>query len=509
MRNTVDMLLAAIEHQRANRHAEAEELYRSVLAAVPDHGYALYLYGLLQLESDHAHDAVATLQQAAAARPGHSATLVNLGRALLAAGRPAEALLVADRLLAGEPQHAIAAFLRGTALNALGEPTLAVAALQYAIAHDPANAAAFLNLGNACTDLERLDDAERHCREAIRLAPDLAEAHASLGFLLTARGQLDEAIAACEAAIALRPEFAQAHWNQAVAALLAGDFALGFRKYEWRKRHDRFRRDFIDLPGLQWDGSDPAGRTIPVHAEQGLGDTIQFARYLPLIAARGGNAVLVCERSLIPLLAGIGATIVPKDASLPPYDCWIDQMSLPRVFGTRLDTIPTSEGYLCADPARISAWRASLPAGPNVGLAWAGNPAHSNDRRRSLPAAALDRILAVPGVNFVNLQVGPRASEITLADLSPRLVDYAETAALIAALDLLITVDTSVAHVAGALGRPAWVMLPYAPDWRWLLGRDDTPWYSSLRLFRQPRPGDWGSVVATVAHALASLNECQ
>lgn len=505
MPNSVDMLLAAIEHQRARRHAEAERLYRSVLAAVPDHGYALYLYGLLQLECERSHEAVAILQQAAAARPGHSATLVNLGRALLADARPAEALLVADRLLAGAPQHAEAAFLRGTALNALSEPALAVAALQCAIAHDPANAAAFLNLGNACTELDRLDDAERHCREAIRLAPELAEAHASLGFVLTARGQLDEAIAACETATALRPAFAQAHWNQAVAALLAGDLDLGFRKYEWRKRHDRFRRDFIDLPGPQWDGGDPDGRTILVHAEQGLGDTIQFARYLPLIAACGGHAVLACERSLIPLLAGIGATVVPKDASLPRYDCWIDQMSLPRVFATRLDTIPASESYLHADPARIAAWRASLPPGPNIGLAWAGNPAHSNDRRRSLPAATLDRILAVPGINFVNLQVGARAGEIGLADLSPRLVDYAETAALIGALDLLITVDTSVAHVAGALGKPAWVMLPFAPDWRWLLGREDTPWYASVRLFRQPRPGDWDAVVAAVAHALAPL----
>ncbi len=502
MPDVFNTLLAAIEHQRSARHADAEGLYRTVLAADPGHGYALYLYGLLLLETGRPHEAAATLHQAAEARPEHNATLVNLGRALLADGRPAEALLAADQLLRLETKHPEGTFLRGTALNALGQPALAVAALQCAIAHDPTNAAAFLNLGNAFTDLDRLNDAERHCREAIRLAPDLAEAHASLGFVLTARGQLSEAIAACDAAIALRPDFAQAHWNQAVAALLAGDFALGFRKYEWRKRHDRFRRDFVDLPGPQWDGSNPAGRTILVHAEQGLGDTIQFARYLPLIAALGGHAVLACERPLIPLLAGIGATVVPKDAALPAYDCWIDQMSLPRVFGTRLATIPMPEGYLRADPLRTATWRALLPPGTNVGLAWAGNPAHSNDSRRSLPPAVLDRILAVPGINFVNLQVGLRAGDIGLADWSSRLHDYAETAALIVALDLLVTVDTSVAHVAGALGTPAWVMLPNAPDWRWLLGRDDTPWYASLRLFRQPSPGDWDSVIAAVAGSL-------
>ncbi len=507
MPSVIDMLLAGIGHQRAGRRVEAEALYRSVIAAEPGNGEALYLYGVLLLQSGRSREAAASLVNATAARPGHVATLVNLGRALLASGSAREVLQVVDRVLAVEPDHPEAAFLRGTALNALAEPAKAIVAFEASLAGDPNNAAAWLNLGNACAELDRLEEAERHCREATRLAPGLAEAHCSLGFALTSLGRLDEAISACEAAIALRPDFAQAHWNQAVAALLAGDFALGFEKYEWRKRHDRFRRDFVDLPGPQWDGGDPAGRTILVHAEQGLGDTIQFARYLPLIADRGGRPVLACERSLIPLLAGLpGVTFVAKDASLPPYDCWIDQMSLPRVFGTRLDTIPSPDGYLEADPGRNAAWRATLPEGRTIGLAWAGNSAHSNDRRRSVAVAALDPILAVPGCNFVNLQVGARACELDLPDLSPRLIDYAETAALIAALDLVISVDTSVAHVAGALGKPAWVMLPNAPDWRWLLGRADSPWYQSLRLFRQPSPGCWDSVIQAVASALLHHN---
>jgi tetratricopeptide (TPR) repeat protein len=498
------MLLAAIEHQRAGRLAEAEALYRSVLAAELGHGQALYLYGLLLLNSGRSHHAATALEQAAAVRPGHAATSVYLARGLLADGRPAEALPVADRLLAAQPNHAEAAFLRGTALNALGEPALAIASFERSLLNDPGHAAASLNLGNAYADIDRWDDAERYCRKATRLAPDLAEAHASLGFILTSRGRLDAAVASCEAAIALRPDFTQAHWNQAVAALLAGDFDLGLRKYEWRKRHDRFRRDFVDLPGPQWDGGDPQGRTILVHAEQGLGDTIQFARYLPLIVARGGRVVLACERPLIPLLAQLpGVSVVPKNTPLPRFDCWIDQMSLPLAWGTRLDTIPSAGGYLRADPARTAAWRATLPGGTKVGLAWAGNPAHSNDRRRSMPATALQRIVNVPGVHVVNLQVGSRANEIGLPDLSPRLTDYAETAALIEALDLVVAVDTSVVHVAGALGKPAWVMLPHAPDWRWLLGRDDSPWYASLRLFRQPAPGDWDAVIAEVVSALA------
>ncbi len=498
------MLLVAIEHQRAGRLPEAEALYRSVLALESGHGQALYLFGLLLLKSGRSHDAAVTLGLAAAARPGHAATSVYFARALLADHRAAEALPVTIRLLVAQPDHPEAAFLRGTALNALGQPALAIASFQRALLHDPGHAAACLNLGNANVDIDRWDDAERYCREAIRLAPDLAEAHASLGFILTSQGRLDEAISACEAAIALRPDFTQAHWNQAVAALLAGDFDLGLRKYEWRKRHDRFRRDFVNLSGPQWDGGDPLGRTILVHAEQGFGDTVQFARYLPLIAARGARVVLACERPLIPLLAQLpGVRVVPKDAPLPRFDCWIDQMSLPLACGTRLDTVPSAGGYLRANPARTVAWRATLPSGTKVGLAWAGNSAHSNDRRRSMPPDALQRIVDVPGVHAVNLQVGPRATEIGLPDLSPRLTDYAETAALIEALDLVVAVDTSVVHVAGALGKPTWVMLPHAPDWRWLLGRDDSPWYSSLRLFRQPAPGDWGTVIADVVAALA------
>jgi tetratricopeptide (TPR) repeat protein len=505
MQNVVDMLRAAIALHRASNHAEAEVVYGTILEAEPSHPQALYLHGLLLLDTGRPHEAVASLEMAATSRPGHAGTQVNLIRALLADRRPAEALAVASSCPSGS---ADIAFLQGTALNALGRPAEAVVMLEQAVALDPANAAAVLNLGNGCADLDRLEEAEAYCRRAIELAPELAEAHASLGFLLTSCGRLDEAIAACEAAIALRPDFTQAHWNQAVAALLAGNFELGFRKYEWRKRHDRFRHDFIDLPGPQWDGSNPEGRTILVHAEQGLGDTIQFARYLPLIAARGGHPVLVCEQKLIPLLADMpGVVIMPKAAPLPRCDCWIDQMSLPRAFATRVNTIPSANGYLGANPTRVAYWRDSLPAGPRVGIAWAGNAAHNNDRRRSLPDTDLARVLATPGIVFVSLQVGPRSADSPLEDISPHLVDFAETAALIAALDLVLTVDTAVAHVAGAIGKRTWVMLPHAPDWRWLLGRDDTPWYSSLHLFRQPAAGDWAAVTAAVATSIAAWRD--
>jgi tetratricopeptide (TPR) repeat protein len=498
-------LLTAIRHQQAARHVEAEALYRAVLADDPNDSHARYLYGLLQLGTGQTAAAVSSLGRAASLRPFHVATRIGLGRALLAEGQPEAALGHADAVLAQEPSNAQALFLRGTALGSLGRAGTAVGVLRAAIAEDPANAAAQLNLGNALADLDELEAAENAIRRAIALDPKLVEAHVSLGFVLTSRGELAAAIAACEAALRLRPGFAQAHWNLAVAALLAGDYTSGFAEYEWRKRHDRFRRDFIDLPGPVWAGDDPAGRTILVHSEQGFGDTIQFARYLPLLAACGAEVVLACDERLVRLLGTMqGVTAVPLGGPLPRYDAWIDQMSLPRVFAAGSQAVPGRNGYLVADPVLAADWWAALPAGRKVGLAWAGNPNHSNDFRRSLPPEALAVLLAVPGIVFISLQFGPRAPEAGLPDMSDRLSDYAATAALIANLDLVVTVDTSAAHLAGALGVPCWVMLPFAPDWRWRLGCDDSVWYGGMRLFRQPAPGAWHDVVTDVAVALAT-----
>ena len=504
MQDVANRLIEAIGHQQAARYAEAEAAYRNVLAEDPDEPSATYLYGLLQLRTGRPTQAAHHLARAVVRRPGHADARLSLGRALLSAGRAVEALAEADIILAAAPSHAQALFLRGTALTALGRPAEAVASLRQAIAADPGDAASHLQLGNALADLDQLDAAETACRAALVRDPSLVEAWVSLGFILTSQGDPAGGIAACEGALARDPSCPEAHWNLAVAALLAGDYPRGFAEYEWRKRHDRFRRDFVDLPGPVWGGDDPAGRTILVHAEQGFGDTIQFARYLPRLAARGARVVLACDARLtgwLGTLPGVAAA-VPVDGTLPGHDAWIDQMSLPRAFGTRHDSIPAARGYLVADPVRQAAWWAGLPAGRKVGVAWAGNPLHTNDRRRSLPDAAVSALTSVPGISFINLQVGARAAAAGLPDLSPRLADFADTAALVANLDLVVTVDTAVAHVAGALGVPCWVLLPYAPDWRWGVGRTDTPWYASLRLFRQASPGDWDGVVGAVAAAL-------
>jgi tetratricopeptide (TPR) repeat protein len=475
-----------------------------------DDGRALYVQGLLALKGGDAQGAASLLILALRRQPTHQGMRRNLVRALLVAGRFEQVLLQADEALSAVPDDAELHFARGTALNALGHHARACAAFARALSLQPDHAPSWLNMGNASADLDDLASAEALYRMAIHLDANLAEAHASLGYIMTRQGRLPEAIEACEAAICARPDFAPGHWNLAIAALLSGDLPRGFVEYEWRKRHMRYRADFPDLAGRAWAGADADadGQTILVRAEQGFGDTIQFARYLPLIRDMGGRPILMCAPSLVPLIQSMrGVEAVSTADPLPAYDSWIDQISLPRVFGTTLETIPSPNAYLSADPDRAQTWRERLHAechdgGRKVGIAFAGNPKHPADQRRSIPGNFVEKLHDVADLTFVNLQHGLSADLPGFRDLTCWMPDYAETAALIEILDLVITVDTSVAHLAGALGKPVWVLVPHAPDWRWMLGRSDSPWYRTARLFRQPTAGDWDSVLAQVAHEL-------
>lgn len=479
------------------------QTFRPPESGPPDDGRALYVQGLLALRNGDVEEAASLLTQALRRQPAHAGMRRNLVRALLVAERYEQVVMQAAAALVGTPDDAELHFARGTALNALGQHASACAAFARALSLQPDHAPSWLNMGNASADLDDPISAETLYRTALRLDPTLTEAHASLGYILTMQGRLDEAIAACEEAICLRPDFAQAHWNLAIAALLGGDLPRGFAAYEWRKRHARYRADFPEIPGRPWDSIHADGQTILVRAEQGFGDVIQFARYLPLIRDMGGSPVLVCAPSLVPLVQSMpGVRAIGPADPVPAYDAWIDQVSLARVFGTTLDTIPAPDRYLSADPIRAQAWRARLPGGRKVGLAFAGNPRYSADRRRSIPPDLDVKLPDVAGLSFINLQHGVSAGPLRLPDLTPLMTDYAETAALIDNLDLVVTVDTSVAHLAGALGKPVWILLPHAPDWRWMLERSDSPWYRSVRLFRQPAPGDWASVLAQVMQAL-------
>ena len=492
---------------------EAIALLRVVLADRPrDVGLMLGLAHLHARAGD-TQAALSLCRTACAVAPRDAHARAALACTLVEVGHHTSALVEAEAAMVLDRGQADAWLARGAALRALDRPAEAVAALEHALVLAPGHAGVLLALGNARADCGHGAAAVELLRTAVARQPDTAATHASLAAVLTAEGFLPEAIAAGDAAIACDPIFAPGWWNRAIARLLAGDLPGGFADAEWRRRHPKFAADFATLTGPEWDGGPLAGKRLLVHAGQGMGDTIQFARYLPSLVAAGAAVTVLCASPLVGLLSQIeGITVARRIDGLPLHDLWIDQMSLPHHLGST--TVPKPEGYLAAGPAGIAEWRRQIGPGLRVGLVWAGNPAHGNDRNRSLPpgeAAQLLRPLhrlaaAIPALRLAGLQTGPRHGEVSaplgIPDYSSRLADFAETASLVAALDLVITVDTATAHLAGALGKPVWLMLPYAPDWRWQLVRHDSPWYASMRLFRQPEPGDWNAVIRAVAAAL-------
>lgn len=495
------MALGNARH-RCGDLAGAMAAWRGVLACQPSHAGAASNLAHALLELGEPAAAVQAAQLAIAAAPGSATARTLLARGLLRLNEPAGALSAAHAALTLAPDLPEALLAAGSALRAMQAPAEALPLLRRAAALAPRDAAIRLTLGNVLHALGASAEAEAAMRDALALAPAMAEAAASLGCLLTAAGRLPEAIAACRRAVALRPDLAEAQWNLGIALLLAGDLPAGFAQYEWRKRHPTHGGDFCRLPAEEWQGGPLAGRRLLVLAEQGLGDAVMFARFLPQLAAQGAQVVLACDRRLHPLLGQV-VPVVAKDGPLPPHDLWVDQMSLPLRLGTTLASIPRAAGYLLADPGLRAAWQDRLPAGRRLGLVWAGNPAHSNDARRSLPPALLAPLLALPGWQKLSLQVGGRSPVPEgVTDCAPGLADYAETAAVLALCDAVVTVDTSVAHVSGALGRPTHLLLPHAPDWRWLLERADTPWYARMTLHRQPAPGDWTGAIASACAAL-------
>ncbi len=354
-----------------------------------------------------------------------------------------------------------------------------------------------------------------YMRDAVRREPALAAPVALLeGRLLMRRNEIAAAIGCFRAGLAHTPSAPLLHVSLGHALMLLGEYEPGWAALEWRTRLDFGPAVwFPRLPGPEWRGETMPDGTLLVRAEQGMGDCLMLARYLPAIARRVGRLVLACHRPLMPLLATIPgvAAVVDMAGEMPAHDGWIFLGSVPPLFGTTLATIPFPAGFLQPDPARLAAWRARLPrtraGGLAVGLVWGGNPDKEDDADRSIPFATMRALLAVPGIRFVSLQVGRQARPPGLLDVAPHLADFAETAAAVARLDLVISVDTAVAHLAGALGVACWLLLPFAPDWRWLLRREDSPWYASLRLFRQEREGEWEPVIARLAASLAARRD--
>jgi Tfp pilus assembly protein PilF len=369
------------------------------------------------------------------------------------------------------------------------------------------------NLGAACRRLGKTEEAIAEARRAIELMPDYAEAQMNLSSALTDANRHTEATAAMIRAIEIRPDYAEAHYNLAVQLLLHGDFERGWKEYEWRTRMKSPLASRIFFQPL-WDGGELRGKTILLWSEQGLGDVIQFVRYVPQLLERGANVVLETYMPLARLIQQSmpGIRVVVAGAPLPGFDVHFPLLSLPAAFGTDLATIPSSISYLSASEEMVRAWGRRFAEGDRslrVGLVWAGRNTHINDRNRSMRLNQLGRLKDVMEATFYSLQKGPPRAQIAqsafaghLIDWTGKLDDFADTAALLANLDLVITVDTAVAHLSAAIGKLTWVLLPTPPDWRWLLKRADSPWYPMMRLFRQERAGDWEGVVAGVGEAM-------
>jgi hypothetical protein len=447
----------------------------------------------------------------------------NLGANLRSQGRSEEALACLPEALRLKPDYVEALYNLGNWHRDNKQHDEAIARYQQALRINPRSANVHNNLAGVLQSLDRLDEAAGHYHDALRLNPNHAEAHRNLGTILQIQGSFDQAMTHFESAVRLRPDFGEAHTDVSLLALLKGDYGRGWVEYEWRWKMPRVAERAFTQP--TWDGSALAGRTILLHAEQGLGDTLFFVRYAPLVKQRGGKVIVECQQALLGLLPGVEGIdqIVARDAALPEFDVHAPLASLPRIFQTTLHTIPHDTPYLHLEDQRVEHWRRALPeilgmpeARLRVGIVWQGNPKYSGDRFRSIPLLKFEVLARVEGVRLVSLQKGPGTDQLAqlggrfpIVDIESLLGEDSESltniAAVVKNLDLVIACDTAVAHLAGALGAPVWLALPHSPDFRWLLDRRDSPWYPTMRLFRQSRRCNWDDVFESMKAELMRL----
>jgi len=532
-----------------NKTDEAITHYERAIELQPNNAEAHNNLGYIFLQLKNPHLAAGCLTKALKIRPEYADAHNNLGLAHKDMGALNEALKCFKRAITLAPDYLAARNNLGMVLRTMGRPDEASPHFEHALARNPNYAEARNNLGNALRDMGKLDEAQAEYERALSINPEYAEAHSNLGNIYKDKSMFGEAIASYERALSLKPDFAtacfnigtvyqetgrhneamdyyertlkldpgygDALWNQSLLYLLKGDFDKGWKQYE--RRWVKLGPHGFNKP--LWDGSDLTGKTILLHCEQGLGDSLQFIPYAALVKQRGGKVLLACPKPLTRILEtapGIDQ-LITEGQPLPDYDCQSPLVSLPLIFNTDLDTIPANVPYLAAPPDQTAAWAERLKSckGKKVGLVWAGNPrkyhAESNavDRRRSMRLEQFAPLAEIPGIDFISLQKdGPAEQAINpppgmnLIDFMDEVSDFTDTAAIIANLDLVIGVDTSVVHLAGALAKPVWMLSRFDGCWRWLLDRSDSPWYPTMRIFRQPKAGDWTSVVENVRAAL-------
>jgi len=575
-----------LQHQQAGRVADAETVYRQIIAQQPRNPDAPHLLGLLLGQTGRYDPALQFIRRALEIDPSRSDFYAGLSAVLSAQGQFMQAAQAISRALTLKPHEAEYHFRLGHILMQLGRLDDALAAFDMAAQISPGapaahnavgiafrrkgqlNAAiawygqalsleanfpdahnnlgealyqngqldaaivacrralelrpkfpeALNNLGNALRKAGRLEEAVETYQKALAQRPDWPETHDNLGNAYFSQGELDLAAFSYANALAITPNYAPAQMNQGLLHLLRGDFEHGWDLYESRLKVPGATRP-KETPAATWDGSDLRGKRILVLSDQGFGDCIQFIRYAPMLAERGGQVVLACQEELLSLLdksGGVSQT-VKLNGPMPAADVYCPLLSLPRIFKTDLQTIPARTPYLSADAARRDQWRDRIGDSSGrlrIGLAWAGRPGDREELNRSIPLSMLAPLAEARrdhdrGALFYSLQLGDAAAQtagppagMELIDLTGQIKDFSDTAAMIENLDLVITVDTAVAHLAGALGKPVWLLLAMIPDWRWMLKRADSPWYPTMRLFRQTRRGDWDAPLRELAEAL-------
>jgi Flp pilus assembly protein TadD len=507
------MFVDAVQHHQAGRLNEAVSCYRSVIDRKRDHADAYCNLGVALQQQGRFEQAAACYRKAIGLKPDDPQMHLNLGLALQDLDRFEAAAACFGRAIELRVNYPEAYNNLGICFREMGLADEAVACFRRALDLRPGFHQALSNLGISLQAQGFLVQAVACFRLAIDLSPDFADAHNNLGFALLEQGRLDEATACISEAVRLRPGFPDAHHNLAITRLMRGEMEAGWSELEWRWRTPQLIRHRRDFAQPQWRGEAAEGQTLLIHAEQGFGDTLQFCRYATLAAARGLKVIMEVPKPLVRLLRSVAGVdlVVSRGEDLPPFDLHCPMLSMPLALGTTLATIPDGEPYLHAEKAFVVDWRTRLSVlgqqGPRIGLVWAGNGALRADRRRSIDPVRLAPLFHLPGLRLFSLQkAGPPAPDgFPVTDLMQEVEDFADTAALIANLDLVISVDTAVAHLAAAMGKPVWLLNRFDTDWRWLVGRRDSPWYPSLRIYRQSDPGDWDPVVAEVARDLAGL----
>jgi len=503
--------------RRQGRFEDALKTFDKAVQLQPDDAGLWDDLGNVLIELERPADAVLSFRHALELAPGRFDAALKCARLLYELGRPAEALPLFDLCDTLRPDSAVMLRMRALCHRSLRRFDDYLADSRRAYTLDPSNADTCNNIGDALQALGREEEALQWFDRALALLPDNTKVLNNKAFSLSQIQRFGEAVAIYHHVKTIDPDDAAADWNLALLLLLKGDFAAGWPAREARWRVPGFLKAYPRFPQPVWHGKEPiAGKTILIHVDEGLGDTIQFARYVPMVAARSARVILVVAAPLVSLLSGLEgvAQCLPVGHALPAFDLQCPISSLPLAFATTPDTIPAAVSYLPAPPpARREAWEQRLGPRrrPRIGLVWSGSLTHKNDHNRSIPLQGLSRILALDAT-FVSLQKDPRPADCEtlhrhpeINDWTADLTDFGETAALISCLDLVISVDTSVAHLAAALGRPTWVLLPYTPDYRWLLAREDSPWYPTVRLFRQSAARDYGAVLERVRHELVAL----